>query len=276
MKRAVEATNRADVPETKGEGSLPKTTSLGSDSDASGSYCCVLVLTTVRIDAVEPLNRPMPLVLAGIRYSFLLRSVKGGRLRLGTIFVKMSTPGRASIARLSLSHVPAPGKRRADWADAAAEVIVRRCPVCSRDAVIGHGRRRKQAHDEHHDWIRIRRGICRACGKTITFLPVFSLPYTHYSLIARRLFRDSRNTIREMEPDGAIGQSLANQKALHCAKVEAALGVEIQICQGFTFFGEKSVDTHAPRACRRRFAACDIPERRAGLRLFRSVESADP
>jgi hypothetical protein len=75
--------------------------------------------------------------------------------------------------------------RRADWADAAAEVIIRRCPVCSRDAVIGHGRRRKQAHDEHHDWIRIRRGICRACGKTITFLPAFSLPYTHYSLIAR-------------------------------------------------------------------------------------------
>jgi hypothetical protein len=51
--------------------------------------------------------------------------------------------------------------------------------------VIGHGRRRKQAHDEHHDWIRIRRGICQLCGKAITFLPVFSLPYTHYSLIAR-------------------------------------------------------------------------------------------
>jgi len=31
----------------------------------------------------------------------------------------------------------------------------------------------------------IRRGICRPCGKTITFLPVFSLPYSHYSLIAR-------------------------------------------------------------------------------------------
>jgi hypothetical protein len=50
---------------------------------------------------------------------------------------------------------------------------------------VGHGRRRKQAHDERHDWITIRRGICRPCGKTITFLPVFSLPYSHYSLIAR-------------------------------------------------------------------------------------------
>jgi Domain of unknown function (DUF6431) len=35
------------------------------------------------------------------------------------------------------------------------------------------------------DWITIRRGICRPCKKTITFLPVFSLPYSHYSLIAR-------------------------------------------------------------------------------------------
>jgi len=50
-----------------------------------------------------------------------------------------------------------------------------------RDSVVGHGRRRKQAHDQD----RIRRGICRPCGKTITFLPVFSLPYSHYSLIAR-------------------------------------------------------------------------------------------
>lgn len=50
---------------------------------------------------------------------------------------------------------------------------------------MGHGLRRKQAHDEHHDWITIRRGQCSSCGITITFLPVFSLPYTHYSLIAR-------------------------------------------------------------------------------------------
>lgn len=50
---------------------------------------------------------------------------------------------------------------------------------------MGHGRRRKQAHDETHDWIGIRRGICRSCHLTFTFLPVFSLPYTHYSLLAR-------------------------------------------------------------------------------------------
>jgi hypothetical protein len=62
---------------------------------------------------------------------------------------------------------------------------LRRCPVCARDSIIGHGRRRKQAHDEHHDWIGIRRGRCPGCGKTFTFLPPLSLPYTHYSLLTR-------------------------------------------------------------------------------------------
>jgi len=72
-----------------------------------------------------------------------------------------------------------------DWAEAGAEVILRRCPICCQDCIIGHGRRRKQAHDERHDWIRIRRGVCNRCGKTFTFLPPFSPPYGHYSLIAR-------------------------------------------------------------------------------------------
>lgn len=62
---------------------------------------------------------------------------------------------------------------------------MRRCPVCECDSIIGHGRRRKQAHDEHHDSIGIRRGRCPSCGKTFTFLPCFSLPYTQYSLLAR-------------------------------------------------------------------------------------------
>jgi hypothetical protein len=55
----------------------------------------------------------------------------------------------------------------------------------AKDSIIGHGRRRKQAHDENHDWINVRRGLCNLCGKTFTFLPRFSLPYSHYSLIAR-------------------------------------------------------------------------------------------
>lgn len=73
----------------------------------------------------------------------------------------------------------------ADWAEDSDEIIIRRCPVCGQDSIIGHGRRRKQAHDEYHDWIGIRRGRCVRCGRTFTFLPVFSLPYTHYSLLTR-------------------------------------------------------------------------------------------
>ncbi|MGH9785948.1 MAG: DUF6431 domain-containing protein [Terriglobia bacterium] len=73
----------------------------------------------------------------------------------------------------------------ADWAEASAEGILRRCPICSQDSIVGHGRRRKQAHDEDHDRIQIRRGLCNLCGKTFTFLPPFSPPYGHYTLIAR-------------------------------------------------------------------------------------------
>ena len=66
-----------------------------------------------------------------------------------------------------------------------AKVILRHCPICVQDSIVGHGRRRKQAHDEHHEWIGIRRGLCNRCGKTFTFLPAFSPPYGHYSFIAR-------------------------------------------------------------------------------------------
>jgi hypothetical protein len=68
---------------------------------------------------------------------------------------------------------------------ASTEQILRRCPLCLRDSIIGHGWRRKQAHDASHDWIKYRRGLCNLCKHALTFLPVFSLPYTHYSLVAR-------------------------------------------------------------------------------------------
>jgi Domain of unknown function (DUF6431) len=81
-----------------------------------------------------------------------------------------------------------------DW----TQLLPRQCPVCDRPSIIGHGRRRKQAHDAYRDWIQTRRGICHGCGITFTFLPSFSLPYTHYSLLARsaalyRYFIDFRS-----------------------------------------------------------------------------------
>jgi hypothetical protein len=95
-------------------------------------------------------------------------------------------PGEALIATILFIPLSAAQYNlETDWAEAGADGILRRCPICSEDSIIGHGRRRKQAHDEQHDWIGIRRGLCNRCGKTFTFLPPFSPPYGHYSFIAR-------------------------------------------------------------------------------------------
>ncbi len=95
---------------------------------------------------------------------------RGGAREVTVLFIPVSAP---------------PEKLEVDWAEDCDENIIRRCPICERDSIVGHGRRRKQAHDEHHDRISIRRGRCAGCGTTFTFLPLFSLPYTHYSLVAR-------------------------------------------------------------------------------------------
>ena len=96
---------------------------------------------------------------------------------------RRAEPRYTTILFIPLSAPP--HKLETDWATSCAEVILRRCPACESDSIIGHGRRRKQAHDEHHDWIGIRRGRCPGCGKTFTFLPCFSFPYTQYSLLTR-------------------------------------------------------------------------------------------
>jgi hypothetical protein len=104
---------------------------------------------------------------------------EGLRFRLRSWRVNTGAePSTATILFIPLCAPP--HKLETDWAAPCAEVILRRCPVCERDSIIGHGRRRKQAHDEHHDWIGIRRGLCHGCGNTFTFLPLLSLPYTHY------------------------------------------------------------------------------------------------
>ncbi len=108
---------------------------------------------------------------------------KGLRFRLRSWQVNVG--GRApSTTTLFIPFSGPPHKLETEW-EKDCDKILRRCPVCQRESIIGHGRRRKQAHDQHHDWITIRRGRCAVCGKTFTFLPLFSFPYTHYSLLAR-------------------------------------------------------------------------------------------
>lgn len=62
------------------------------------------------------------------------------------------------------------------------ELLPRRCPVCGDDTIIGHGQRLRQAHDDLHASLRVRRGICPPCNKTFTILPDWLAPYRQYSL----------------------------------------------------------------------------------------------
>lgn len=99
-----------------------------------------------------------------------------------------------------------------DWAEVAArQPIPRRCPSCEKLSIRGHGRRCKQAHDADHDWIGIRRGYCRPCHISFTFLPALSLPYTHYSVVSR-----SQTLRRHFVEDRVWEQSAPDLKSDRC------------------------------------------------------------
>ena len=66
------------------------------------------------------------------------------------------------------------------------QLLPRLCPLCHDDTIIGHGRRRRQAHDDKHESVWVRRGICRLCGKTFTILPDWLAPSGHFSLRCRQ------------------------------------------------------------------------------------------
>jgi Domain of unknown function (DUF6431) len=94
---------------------------------------------------------------------------------------------REPLKHRTVSLIPCSGddcKPGFDWAVCAGQ-ITRQCPSCGAGSIESLGWRPKQAHDNSHDWIRYRRGECQICRVTVSFLPAFSLPYTHYSLVAR-------------------------------------------------------------------------------------------
>jgi len=72
------------------------------------------------------------------------------------------------------------------WEEPDWEWLPETCPACAAGPVNGHGRRRKQAHGRERCSIRYRRGICKCCDQTLTVLPAWSLPYTHYTLRTRQ------------------------------------------------------------------------------------------
>ena len=94
---------------------------------------------------------------------------------------------REPLRQRTVSLIPCSGddcKPGFDWAVCAGQ-ITRQCPSCGAGSIESLGWRPKQAHDNSHDWIRYRRGECQICRVTVSFLPAFSLPYTHYGLVAR-------------------------------------------------------------------------------------------
>jgi hypothetical protein len=65
-------------------------------------------------------------------------------------------------------------------------LLPRRCPVCRDYTIIGHGQRLRQAHDDRHESIWVRRGICRPCHKTFTILPEWLVPSAPFTLRCRQ------------------------------------------------------------------------------------------
>jgi hypothetical protein len=66
------------------------------------------------------------------------------------------------------------------------DLLPRRCPVCRDHTIIGHGQRPRQAHDDRHERIWVRRGICRPCHKTFTILPDWLAPAAPFTLRCRQ------------------------------------------------------------------------------------------
>ena len=69
----------------------------------------------------------------------------------------------------------------------ALALLPRRCPICRKDTIIGHGRRLCHAHDNERECIWIRRGICEPCRKTFTILPDWLVPSAPFTLHCRQL-----------------------------------------------------------------------------------------
>jgi hypothetical protein len=66
------------------------------------------------------------------------------------------------------------------------DLLPRRCPLCRSHTIIGHGRRLRQAHDDCHAQVWIRRGICRLCHKTFTILADWLVPSAQFTLHCRQ------------------------------------------------------------------------------------------
>ena len=118
----------------------------------------------------------------------------------------MLIPRRAFAPVIVVIPYPADGCKPGEY---DGEWLPRRCPGCDVGGIVGHGRRRRPARDAGQAWIRVRRGICKRCGRTLTALPWWCVPRALYSLLARQA------AIRRV----ADGQS-AEQAAPDCLEAD--------------------------------------------------------
>ena len=124
-------------------------------------------------------------------------------------------------------------------------LLPRRCPVCGNQTIVGHGKRRKQAYDQQHDWIWIRRGRCRPCRKTFTVLPAWSPPYGHYSLDCRQQAWESlheagsweESVPNTKEPDRLPDPSTVRRWAMQLCCLGVFLVSKLWLGTGWNIFG---------------------------------------
>ncbi len=108
----------------------------------------------------------------------------------------------------------------------------KQCPQCqAKQPLTAHGFYTRTLIDSAFDgWLRVRRYLCTACGRTVSLLPEFVLPYLRCSVSVIALFLMTRlflgKTLREALPTTSPyqrGQSWVRRFRAQAEPVSAAL-----------------------------------------------------
>lgn len=106
------------------------------------------------------------------------------------------------------------------------------CPQCqAKQPLAAHGFYTRTLLDSAFDgWIRVRRYLCEACGRTVSLLPEFALPYLRSSVTVIALFLLARlflgKTLKAALPPASPyqrGQSWVRRFRAHAESLSAAL-----------------------------------------------------
>lgn len=124
----------------------------------------------------------------GKQYSFFVRNGFSRRVKARPADRNLGrerSPAGLHASRDSLYRT-ARGERQRRPGVIPLDLLPRQCPLCGNATIIGHGRRLRQDHDNRHECVWVRRGICQPWKKTFTILPDWLTPSGHYSLHCRQ------------------------------------------------------------------------------------------